>query len=886
MNPLTFSEKVDYITMIRKGKKVISLLAVILLVVLTISPAAMAVTYPEGVTREQITATIGKTDRIIEGIVKTTPQGSLEKLILPELYKNQVLSSLLVGLYGAIEENAESISALGLDVTVKGVASHLTEYPKIQEKLSSYSKWSEVDLSKAKWGVKDKDGFINAVASMLSPFNDVLYMLLCGGSYSINPIVGLKGAKGYETAIIPTLKALGCETITDSSVFYAQANENRKTMLKNIIGDIFILVERILANPCDVLTDILPSIAYFLEEGGLDKAVATLIEPLKLQLFNISTFIKVETILAFIQNSESFTQDFTLNFNDIVGGNGLKMAEINLKELASCGTVSGGTVISDKAATFTVLMRWLIDTAKLNKDSLGDISGDAPVDISGITDKLFAKSTDEIIVLFVKLLNADGGKTNDYSWTFGNFESANVTYTQNLTRDNFQKVVNGIDDLINQFIAEGGQYKTVREALVGEVYSNNLISTLVCEIYGMLSGEDLKAVADIAGLVVTPAAVANELTESRFLNTRYVLSKASSWDKVNPKTLTWGFKNGDREGFVKALCAALRPMEDILNMLLCEGKIQVMGAVDVYGSNGYNTAIIPMLEALGCSNDSILTYEEYKKAAGKGKGTEAIVNSLLSLVERALDRPVYTITEILPNLLYFINNKGIETCVENIIYPLTNMLKEFGMEDMLTMPELSEMDVEKMAADMLKGNDMGIELSSFDINQFASMGELVTVKSKRTIGGEAVNISYVKADQPAIMITLVRFIADFMKTPGNEGMMMGFMGSGEDNMFADFSGGIGAEIAAMSTDETVEWLYKIFFRERPVVEVKPQEDYLPTIIYNPPKTIEDAAPVLTGFLILAAVEVLIVCNRKRINYYIEEMKVRRANKKATDSQEV
>jgi hypothetical protein len=214
------------------------------------------------------------------------------------------------------------------------------------------------------------------------------------------------------------------------------------------------------------------------------------------------------------------------------------------------------------------------------------------------------------------------------------------------------------------------------------------------------------------------------------------------------------------------------------------------------------------------------------------------------------------------------------------------MLKEFGMEDMLKMPELSEVNIEEMASDMLKGNDMGIDLSSFDINQFASMGELVTVKSKRTLGGEEVNISYVKADQPAIMVTLVRFIAEMMRTPGNEDMMMGFMGSGDNDMFSNFSGGIGAEMAAMTTDETVEWLYKIFFRERAVVEEKPKDEYLPTIIYSPEKTIDDAVPVLTGFLIVAAVEALIVFNRKRINYYIEEMKVRKANKKAADSQEV
>ncbi len=440
--------------MLIKVKKVSSLLIAVLLIAVSLMPAVQAVSYPQGVDKQQIEATIGKTDAIIESLMKTTPQGSLENLILPEIFKDEVVSSLMTGVYKAIEENAESISALGLDVTVKGVASHLSEYPKIQTKLASFDKWSEVDLGKAKWGIKDKESFINAVSAVLSPFNDVLYMLLCGGSYSVNAVVGLKGAKGYETAIVPTLRALGCETVTDSAVFYAQANENRRAMLKSIIGDIFVLIERILANPCDVLTDILPSIAHFMENGGLDKAVATLIEPLKLQLFNISTFIKVETILAFIQNSESFTQDFTLNFNDILGAAGLKMAEIDLKELSSCGTVSGDRVISDKAATFTVLMRWAIDTAKLNKDSLNNMLGEDTAEIAGIMDKLMAKSTDELIVLFVKLLNAEKGEVNNYTWTFGDFQSANVTYTPNLTRDNFQKVVNGMDELINQFIAD------------------------------------------------------------------------------------------------------------------------------------------------------------------------------------------------------------------------------------------------------------------------------------------------------------------------------------------------------------------------------------------------------------------------------------------------
>ena len=863
--------------MIRKGKKVISVFAVLLLVVLTALPAA-AVSYPEGITKEQVGATIGKADSLIETFVSATPEGSLENLVLPQLYSDDVLSSLVTGIYGAMQENADTFSAIGLDVSVGGVASHLADYPKVQKKLSAYSGWTDVDLTGAKWGVKDKDSFLNAVSSVLAPFNDVLYMLLCGGRYSINPIIGLEGAKGYETAIIPTLKALGCESITDSAVFYAEAQADRKSMVRNLFGDILLLAERILGAPCDTLTDILPGIAYFMNNGGLDKAVSTLINPLKLQLFNISTFIKVETILLFIQNSESFTQSFTLNFNDILASSGIKMAEINLKELASCGTPnSDGTVTSDKPAVFMVLLRWMIDSAKLNKDNLGTMVGEDMAMASGIIDTVMAKDTDDLIAFLIKLLNAEKGETNDYEWTYSGFESTTVSYTPNLSREKFQRVVDEIDELLNQFVAEGGKDKTVREALAPEIYSNKLVSTLVCEIYGMLAGEDMKAVAGLIGLDVTPASLASELSGARFINTRYTLSKAASWDKVNVNTLTWGFRNGDKDGFVKALCAALSPMEDIIDMLLCEGKISLAGSIDIYGSNGYNTAVIPLLEALGCSGDSILTYEEYKKASAKGEGIEAIINSLMSLVERVLDRPVYTITDILPNLLYFVNNKGIETCLENLMYPLTKITAELGMGELIDMSALPEMNMEDMMAEMsgmMPAGDMGIDMSSidlsgFDINEYAKMGTAVTLQSKRVQGGEYVNVTYIEADQPAIMVSLMRFAAGIIKDPDADilGTMMSTAGNNE--MVSGFVGGIGEDLGNMTTDETVEWMYKLFFRERPIVEEKTEEEYLPTIIYKEKKA-TDGTGIYFGILLLVVAEIIYLKKRKEINGFVAE----------------
>lgn len=870
----------------KKERKVISLLTVILLTVLSLMPGALAVTYPEGVTKEQISATIDKTDIIIKTFAESTKEGSLKNLVLPQIYKDKVLSSLAIGIYSAVEENADSISSIGLDISTKGVAKHLGAYPEVKEKLEKYDKWSEVSLENASWGVKDKESFTKAAAAVLSPFNDLLYALLCGGRYSVNALIGFEGAKGYETAIVPTLKSLGCESVTDSSVFYAEAKENKNTMLENIIGDLFLLAERALDAPCDVLTDILPGIAYFLEEGGLDEAVATLIEPLRLQLFSISTFIKVETILSFIQDSESYTQNFTLNFNDILASSGLEMAEIDLKEIASCGIVSdSGEVISDKAATFTLLLRWIVDTAKVNRETLEKSLGADSAEIKKIIDNLMAKDTDDIIELLVRLLNDTEGEYNNYAWTFTAFEALSVSYTQNLSKEKFRRVVDGIDELLDQVIAEGGEYKTVKEALAPEIYSNKLVSTLVCEIYGMLSGEELKAVGAIAGLDISPAALATELTEMRFSNTRYLLSRASSWKKVNANALTWGFRNGDKDGFIKAVCAALRPMEDILAMVLCQGKIQLLGSIDVYGSNGYNTAVIPLLEALGCDSDSILTYEEYKKASEKGKGIEAIAEALTGLIDRFLEKPVYTLTEILPNLLYFINSGGIEICLENLMYPFTALLKEVGMENMLDVSEMIDIDIETILTGMLKDNEFGIDISALDINEYAKMGEAVTVKSKRAVGSEFADITYIKADQTAIMVSIMRFLAEIMKDPEADilGQLMG--AAGDNEMVASFVGGISEDLDSMTVDETVEWMYKLFFRERPIVEETVQEDYLPTIIYEPESKL-DGTEIYFAFLFIALAELIYIKERVRINRFLKRRLVNIRNLKKRINQEV
>ncbi len=866
----------------RSLKKLVCLVLTVLLVTLTLAPFALAgAAYPQGVTKEQSLEAIEKTDTVLYTLVKQSQGKTLKELVTPMLYSSDTLSALTLGIYSALEENSEDISAVGIDLSVAGVAQRLTAYPEVYNALIQYNSWSEVKLENVNWGVNDKATFSYGAGAVLSPFNDLLYALLCGGSYSINSVIGIKGDKGYETAIIPTLKALGCESITDAATYYADADADKNTMVANLIGDIMTLMEAILDAPCDTLTDILPGIAVFLTQGGFDDAISTLIEPLRLQIFNISTIFKVQSILNFISDSESFTQGFTLNINDIMGETGLKLAEIDLEGIASCGTVSGDTVVSDKADTFIYLLRFVIDTLKLNTDSLSSL-GEGMEDMGDMLKSITSKPTDDIMKMLFDILCATGGKVNDFQWTFPEFTAGQVTYTANLGADKYQRVVDGIDELLDEFVREGGEYDSLGEMLKKEIYSNALVSELACGIYGMLGSEDMAALGGVIDLPTTPYALASHLSGNQFYYTRRALYNYGSFEGINTSKLTWGFRNGDKEGFIKAVCAVLSPLEEALNMLLCEGKLEILGCIDLYGSDGYNTAVIPLLEALGCSTDSIKTYDEYKALAEKGKATQALLESLCSLIDRIIEKPVYTILEILPNLMYNLNGGLIETAMENLMYPFTELLSGLGMEDMLDMSQLGDMDITSLLGDM--GGDMGFDLSGLDLEGIASFGTAITVQSKRTSGGQSVSVTYIQADKPAEIVTILRFFVELMKAPGNEDMLTGFMsGSGDGNdMFATFSGGITDELSAMTTDETVEWLYKLFFRERAVVEETPVEDYLPTVIYVDENTNKNEGAGIYFFLLLvAAAEIVLMKKRNKIESYFEYKKL----KKLADAQE-
>lgn len=856
----------------------------VLILVMSLMPIGYAVTYPAGITPEKAKQTMTKFDVVMHSLAQNTEGKSLYDVISPLIFCDETMSALAKTMYSMSEENADTFSVIGLPSKPAEIAPYLTAYPAVQARLLSATSWSAVNLDGAEWGISTTQDFVRAAMALFAPMNELLFTLLCGGSYSLNPLVGIQGAKGYENAVVQIFIQFGMDNYTSPATFTAQAQADKSTMIQNLIYDIADYLQLICSAPATMLSTKLPMIAYFIENGGLDNAISVLVEPLKIKILGITTPIKIGSIMDLAQQGETGTSiDFDIDIGSFSASGTLQTAPFDMAELSSFVTYNGTAYSVNSADSFIYILRWIIETVRLNIGSIPQMLsemdlGMTPAEISQILMGLFQKSTDELMATLINLLTATGGTVNPYVWFFQPVTPITVTYTPNLTQDKYKRVLDGIDALITDFIKEGGEADSIRAAAAPMIYSNNVMTELVVGIYGLLEDEKLSELTKLAGIDFSPAALGDKLTEESYAGISSALKSITKFSQLKQLNTTWGFKDGDRDAFVRTVSAVFRPMESLLRMVLCGEGMTVLGAVSLYGSDGYNTAVIPVLEAIGCTYEEIRTYDEFVKEIKQTDVMFPIVQAVVTLIERMLDYPVYTLTGILPNLMYFINNGGIEICINNLLYPLTSLIDSLGLSGQINLDTVkNKIDTEKLMDDMISKIDLGIILPELDLKQFGSIGYLIPVQTKRTQQGQPMTIQYLQSDRTAVLITLLRYMVQIMKTPGNEGIIDSFMASNGDNeMFANYSTGITEELAAMSVDETIEWLYKLFFRERATVE-EPEEEYAPDIIYEEKNSFSGATVAVCLLVLLAAAGAIAWLNKEKIKELLAKIKERKAD---------
>lgn len=871
-------------------KKACSLLLCLTLVGACLVPAVAAsqVVYPEGVTPQTAEQSIDKTDTLIKNALRQLKNTTLKQMVMPMLYADSTLSDILVNLYQSFGEQENTLSVLGIDVSTKNVAAALSAYPSVSQAVAAAGDWNSVDLSAAKWGVTNETEFKNAVSSMMTPLEELMYVILCSGTYR-RGFITVKGDDGYRNGVVPILEALGCTEILSDSEFQAQAASDRSSMLKNILDAVLSMLDSVLAAPANRLCEIGPNLAYFMQEGGMSDCIKALINPLKIGIGGYITLFTGSTLFSLMGGSGEDTAngeetvDILMNFTS---GSDMKLAELDMKLLASCGTVQNGKVVADKGDAFVVLFSWLIETAKLNQEKLtAELTGEEAQQMKPVIDALMAKNTNEILSLFVGLLTKQQGADTEYQWPAPQFAAASVTYTQNLGRDKFQRVVEGIDSTMSEFIAESGEYKSISQAVRNAIFTSSTVTALASQLYGQLSLQEMKAAADMLGLPSSPSQLASALG-SAYSSAKYTLSRCGSWEKAGKANINWGFQDGDSKGFQKALIAVLSPLDDMLSMLLRGDRIELFDAVGLCGTSGYNTAVIPLLEALGCPSDSILTYAEFKADNSENACVKNLVKPIVALLDKIAEKPIYTLTEILPNMIFFIQSGAISQCIDNLLVPITGLLNELSIDPgQLGLDKIKNLDLLSQVSDMIpEMMKDSMVLPKPDLTKLSGLGQLEAVASKRTYQGNACQAYYVKADQPAVMLTLLRYFVSGMKDPQNAdfltGMMAGNSSDGGNNMFETYSSNIGGEMEKMTVDETIEWLYKLFFRERAVSQSVGKDDYTPTIIYvESQKSVAGKVVLSILFVLLLAAAIVCIIKREVIFDRLEEKRQQKLKKK-------
>ena len=832
---------------------------------------AAAPSYPDGVTQKQAANAVAGTESLVSYIVKNYLKTDLKHLIEPAIYSDAVVSDLLISIYAPMEANAADLKALGIDVTPQGVAKCLKSYPEVKEAILKAGSFSTLDLTNVSWGVTNKQSFAKAVSEALSPFNGLLFMLLCSGKFSVAGITQLKGGNGYENAIVPMLEALGCEVSLTQAEFKEQALNDKNSMVYNILMSALTLVDKLEKKPIDTLVTVLPAFAYFSESGQLDACLNNLLAP----IMN-NAYIRLAVLLKIIDvDSMKLDADVMLNdmLTQISQESGLQFPPVDFEALSKCGSSDGVNFTPDKPLAYTVIMSWLVDLLKLNKSALPQLLSGMNNGTEGallpedVINNLLSADTKNVVKTIILLFN-DSKLADAKAYAFPSITFSQITYTENLTQKDFEKVLNGFDDLIDEFVQEYTGYKKTETLLKNTLYTNSTLGEFTVGVYAALEKEGLIEMLSVMGIDATPKGVASKLTELKYSSVKRALESKTNWSDVKLNNVNFGFFDGSRTGFEDAFVAMLRPLTPLLDVVLKGKGLTFMNSIKVTGGDGYNTAIIPMLEALGCDSKSIKTYEQYKNDNSKDATLKNITTPVFDLLDRLFDEPVKTALEILPNALYFIDSGNLEICISNLLLPVTALLEKIEPVYKVEL-DTASITASMNAGDILKSleAELGLKLKDANLKALYSYGEAETRTSKQVLSGKNSTYTYVKADKEALLLTVLRYLVDTLKLPENKNALNGLMSGGGADSFALYASQIFEQFESMTTDQIIEWLHQLLFKERVIVPLDDGESYNPTIIYEEPPKDFTVLFIVGGVALFAAIVGLVFyLNRKKLYY--------------------
>ncbi|MGN0522320.1 MAG: hypothetical protein ACI4IQ_06745 [Eubacterium sp.] len=611
------------------------------------------------------------------------------------------------------------------------------------------------------------------------------------------------------------------------------------------------LLNKIAAKPVETIATLLPNLAVYIDAHGLSQAVSNLLAPVTEIIYSAAKTLDLNTILEKILGESlgdyvgallgmdkgeliiDLTDLTTFNLEDMIipivntilagqeneNVKQLKFSNIDWNALISLGTratyTSKATGEDGKALTgkylknvdygkvLITVLRYVLNNVKSNIDPIGAVIKSIVINndtketiadnsllngiVNNVIDQIKTHSADQIIAAIYYFFIGD---TTEAYWDYTDYitKNFNFSYPDGVTAENVEKLVKFLDGIINEL--------DLGALLDQYLYTDDLINTLANLIYTNIDKVSLTDtiklgnILDIVGISTSTADFAKLLKDKSYgkaytANAK-VISKAADWSKVDFAKLSWGVK--DQDSFLTALAAILRPIDGLLDVLLADGKLNILEGINIPGSNAYESAIVPLLEAFQCTG--LKSYEKY--LSDKNKATDNLLIDILKpifgLVDEIIASPVDAIASRLPNIGLFIANNGLVQFIGNLITPITAIIRDINpiidverliselLSSLLGVESLDELTETSITDDMQEGDSLVIKLANTllegtgitvpNINwlRLASLG---TVKNEasavKCIGQRIV----VKGDTNKVVITLLRYVLDAVLVNGD-----------------------------------------------------------------------------------------------------------------------
>lgn len=803
-------------------RKVLSVVLALVLVFSSLSAGMMAfaaeektgvVDLPDGVTEEAATQVLSALDEVVksEAVASLLSPGAeslndaVNKLISDNLFTDAIVNEIAKAVYPMIQDainNLENVpdvlkdyiftvmkDTIGLYVKPADVATQIDDkYSDAKAAIAAAGdNWANVNWDNVKWGVTDRASFIDALGSALNGLNSVLRAALSGDvlegqvKLGILPLATVKitGCNAYADIVLPLLQHIGADALT---VEEYKAGDSTVEMLGNILNPLLDRVDSMTSgSPLTDIVDLLPTIGYVIT----NQLHVTAIQKLVVSI-GISDAMDWVTWYTTQVNVGDLVLDAMPQIKDAAGINdllesaitsqvpGFVWSDIDFELLSTLGkytavdNANGGKsfeIDAYRADVLVTVLGYALDTARANKTLLVDMIGDETV--AGLLDTVFAMDNDEIISFLFSLFSPNYDLVN-YEYNTPAIEKYKVDYGTQFTKEQIAQLVPTLDTLVGTLLPGG-----LQSLISSNLYTNNIVNTLVKEAYSAIegAGAEVSQVLGLLGVDVTPKGLASLLTEKEFATAKAAFEKADSWADVDFSKVSYGFTDGDRDGFTNALVAVLRPVSSLLDFILTDENLVLFDAVTLKGGNGYNTAIIPLLEALGCTD--IKTYDEYKKsvAADHDNLILDILNPILDLVEGIAATPIDGLTKILPNIAYFVDSNNVSVFVANLIAPVNSLLAQAGFDITKELDVLNDIDLDELLNGLLAQvlpENINIVLSNIDLHKVAALGTLTDFTSKRVdADGKFVASKKIVADQADVLVTVLRYILGLLQIEEN-----------------------------------------------------------------------------------------------------------------------